>query len=135
MARLHPRTIPFSIDWLPDGRLLLVDGPQRLLLRQEPDGTLRTAADLTGFGAAPFNELVVDAAGNAYVNGGPGSVVRVGSDGLAEPCSSRRRMARNGGGDDRRARPERTPARRRRPARASRRSPLTAAPISAAGPA
>jgi sugar lactone lactonase YvrE len=81
MARLAPQTLPFSIDWLPDGRLLVIDGPQRLLLRQEPDGTLQTVADLTGFGSAPFNELLVDVAGNAYVNGGPGLVVRVGPDG------------------------------------------------------
>ncbi len=81
VTRLAPQTLPFSIDWLPDGRLLIIDGPRRLLLRQEPDGSLGTVADLTGFGSAPFNELVVDGAGNAYVNGGPGTVVRVGPDG------------------------------------------------------
>jgi sugar lactone lactonase YvrE len=32
-------------------------------------------ADLTGLSSGPFNELVVDATGNAYVNGGQGSVV------------------------------------------------------------
>jgi sugar lactone lactonase YvrE len=82
VARLEPPTLPFSIDWLPDGRLLIVDGPRRLLLRQEPNGDLVTVADLTGFGPAPFNELVVDAAGNAYVNGGPGIVVCVAADGM-----------------------------------------------------
>jgi sugar lactone lactonase YvrE len=81
VARLAVQTLPFSIDWLPDGRLLVIDGPRRLLLRQEPDGTLRTVADLTDFGPAPFNELVVDGAGNAYVNGGPGTVVCVRPDG------------------------------------------------------
>lgn len=81
MARLEPQTLPFSIDWLPDGRLLVIDGPRRLLLRQEPDGALDAVADLTGLGPAPFNELVVDAVGNAYVNGGPGSVVCVRPDG------------------------------------------------------
>ncbi len=80
-ARLAPRTIPFSIDWLPDGPLLIVDGPRGLLLRQAPDGALTTVADLTGFGPPPFNELVVDATGNAYVNGGPGLVVCVAPDG------------------------------------------------------
>ena len=34
MARLAPRTLPFSIDWMPDGRLLVVDGPRRMLLRR-----------------------------------------------------------------------------------------------------
>ena len=81
-ARVAPGTIPFSIDWLPDGRLLIVDGPRRALLRQEGDGTgLSVLADLTGFGAAPFNELVVDGNGNAYVNGGPGLVVRISAHG------------------------------------------------------
>src|ERR671937_696483 len=88
VARLAPRTLPFSIDWLPDGRLLVVDGPRRLLLRQERDGTLRTVADLSGFGPGPFNEIVVDFAGNAYVNGGPGSVVCVRPDGSARPVAN-----------------------------------------------
>jgi len=82
-ARLAAATIPFSIDWLPDGRMLIIDGPRRLLLAQSSDGNLDTLADLTDFGPAPFNELVVDAAGNAYVNGGPGAVVRVEPDGRA----------------------------------------------------
>jgi sugar lactone lactonase YvrE len=81
IARLAPETIPFSIDWLPDGRLLVIDGPRGLLQRQEPDGDLSTVADLTGFGSPPFNELVVDATGNAYVNGGPGMVLCVAPDG------------------------------------------------------
>lgn len=83
VACIAAQTIPFSIDWLPDGRMLVVDGPRRLLLAQGSDGKLDTLADLTSFGAAPFNELVVDAAGNAYVNGGRGAVVRVGPDGSA----------------------------------------------------
>ena len=33
-------TLPFSIDWLPDGRLLIVSGPEGLVLRREPDGSL-----------------------------------------------------------------------------------------------
>jgi sugar lactone lactonase YvrE len=81
MARLDPQTIPFSIDWDPDGQLLIIDGPRRLLLRQEPDGSHEVVADLTGFGSGPFNELVVDARGHAYVNGGSGAVVCVRPDG------------------------------------------------------
>jgi sugar lactone lactonase YvrE len=87
MARLAPQTIPLSIDWLPDGRMLIVDGPRGRLLRQEPDGTLDTAADLTVLGRPPFNELVADVAGNAYVNGGPGIV-------LVRPDGSMREVAR-----------------------------------------
>jgi sugar lactone lactonase YvrE len=64
-----PTTIPYSIDWLPDGRLLAVSGQESLLLRREPDGSLVTHADLGGLGR-PFNEIVVDGRGNAYVNGG-----------------------------------------------------------------
>src|SRR3954451_4713348 len=81
VAALAPGTLPLSIDWLPDGRLLVVDGPERTLLVRRPDGGLDVLADLTAFGDAPFNELVVDARGNAYVNGGPGAVVLVRPDG------------------------------------------------------
>jgi len=77
-ARLAPRTLPFSIDWLPDGRMLVVDGPQRLLLRQvAAHHPLEVVADLSALGPAPLNELVVDSAGNAYVNGASGVVVLV----------------------------------------------------------
>lgn len=83
VARIAPQTIPFSIDWLPDGRMLVIDGPRRLLLCQAADGSVDVLADLTRFGEPPFNELVVDAAGNAYVNGSTGVVVRVQPDGSA----------------------------------------------------
>jgi sugar lactone lactonase YvrE len=55
---------PFSIDWLPDGRLLIVSSG---LERQEPDGSLVAHADLSGL-AGLWNEIVVDGRGNAYVN-------------------------------------------------------------------
>jgi sugar lactone lactonase YvrE len=83
VARVAPQALPFSIDWLPDGRLLIIDGPRGLLLRQEADGALSTVADLTALGTPPFNELVVAANGNAYVNGGPGLVVCVEPEGGA----------------------------------------------------
>ena len=63
-----PTTIPFSIDWLPDGRLLIVSGRERLLLRREPDGSLVRHADLSHL-AGGWNEIVVDGRGNIYVNG------------------------------------------------------------------
>jgi sugar lactone lactonase YvrE len=81
MVCMDPQTLPFSIDWDLDGRLLVIDGPRRLLLRQQPDGSHEEVADLTGFGSGPFNELVVDARGKAYVNGGPGTIVCVRPDG------------------------------------------------------
>jgi sugar lactone lactonase YvrE len=61
-------TIPFCIDWLPDGRLLVVSGGEGVLLRREPDGSLVPHADLSGLSAYAWNEIVVDGRGNAYVN-------------------------------------------------------------------
>jgi sugar lactone lactonase YvrE len=65
-----PTTLPYCIDWLPDGRLLVVSGQERLLLRLEPDGALVTHADLTHISNHGFNEIVVDGRGNIYINGG-----------------------------------------------------------------
>ena len=59
---------PFSIDWSPEGRLLIVSGPEGVLLRRESDGSLVTHADLSGLSDHPWNEIVVDGRGNAYVN-------------------------------------------------------------------
>jgi sugar lactone lactonase YvrE len=53
---------------LPDGRLLIVAGPEARLLRQEPDGSIVTHADLSKL-ARGWNEIVVDGRGNIYVNG------------------------------------------------------------------
>jgi len=59
-----PPRLGGSIDWLPDGRLL-VTGDE--LLRQEPDGTTVQHADLSDL--VPFwNEIVVDGRGNVYLN-------------------------------------------------------------------
>jgi sugar lactone lactonase YvrE len=81
ITRLAPKGLPFSIDWLADGRLLVVDGPRRRLLALDPDGALTPVADLSDLGDGAANELVVDGAGNAFVNGGEGAVVRVTPDG------------------------------------------------------
>ncbi len=43
-----PFSLPFSIDWLPDGRLLVVSGREGRLLRRERNGSLVTHADLGG---------------------------------------------------------------------------------------
>ena len=66
-----PIVSPHSIDWLPDGRLLIVPGSQKCgerLLRREPDGSLVPHADLSGLPSG-FNEITVDGRGNIYVNG------------------------------------------------------------------
>lgn len=65
-----PTDMPASIDWLPDGRLLMVSGREARLLRQEHDGSLVTHADLHNLSGI-CNELVVDGRGNIYVNGSP----------------------------------------------------------------
>ena len=50
----------YSIEWLPDGRMLVTGDKLR---RQEPDGSMVTHADQHG------NEIVVDGRGNTYLNG------------------------------------------------------------------
>jgi len=73
--------LPFCIDWLPDGRLLVVSGREGLLLRRESDGTLATHAVLREVGDGPWNEIVVDGRGNIFVNGGAGAIALVRADG------------------------------------------------------
>lgn len=62
MATRPPDSHPmgYSIDWLPDGRLLVTGDKLR---RQEPDGSMAVHAEQ---GA---NEIVVDGRGNIYLNG------------------------------------------------------------------
>jgi sugar lactone lactonase YvrE len=88
-----PFGLPFCIDWLPDGRLLIVSGQEGVLVRREPDGSLITHADLRSLSDKFWNEIVVDGRGNAYINGGPGIIalvtpdcsVRQVADGIAFP--------------------------------------------------
>src|SRR6267378_4184218 len=88
-----PFGLPFCIDWLHDGRLLIVSGRERLLLRREPDGSLAKHADLRAISDGVWNEVVVDGRGNTYVNGGPGIIAlvprdrsaRCAADGIAFP--------------------------------------------------
>jgi sugar lactone lactonase YvrE len=61
-------SFPMCIDFLPDGRLLVVDSAQRRLLRREPDGSLVPHAGLGKLSEKPWNDIVVDDHGNAYVN-------------------------------------------------------------------
>jgi sugar lactone lactonase YvrE len=88
---------PFCIDWLPDGRLLVVSAREGLLLRREPDGSLVTHADLSGLSNRPWNDIVVDGRGNAYVgNIGfdfPGGEFAPGTLALVTPDGSARQVA------------------------------------------
>jgi sugar lactone lactonase YvrE len=86
-------SFPFCIDFLPDGRLLIVSASDRLLLRREPDGPLVTHADLSTLSEHPWNDIVVDGRGNAYIGNigfdfpeaefAPGTLALVTPDGSA----------------------------------------------------
>jgi sugar lactone lactonase YvrE len=65
MAR-GPDGLGWSIDWLPDGRLLTT-GME--LTRHEPDGSTARHADLASVADHGWNEIVVDGRGNIYLNG------------------------------------------------------------------
>jgi sugar lactone lactonase YvrE len=90
-------SFPFCIDFLPDGRLLIVSARDRLLLRREPDGSLVTHADLSTLSEHPWNDIVVDGRGNAYVgNIGfdfPGGEFAPGILALVTPDGSARQVA------------------------------------------
>ncbi|MFL5806225.1 MAG: SMP-30/gluconolactonase/LRE family protein [Roseiflexaceae bacterium] len=93
MTRVNFPSFPMCIDFLPDGRLLVVAARDRLLLRMEPDGSLVTHADLTSLSDHGYNDIVVDGRGNVYINdvgfdfpGGafaPGTIILVALDGSA----------------------------------------------------
>ena len=84
-------SFPFCIDFLPDGRLLVLHSADQKLLRREPDGTFVTHADLHGISEHPWNEVVTDSRGNAFLNNigfdfaggepGPGFAVVVTAEG------------------------------------------------------
>src|SRR5262249_18957873 len=75
-----PFALPFCIDWLPDGRLLVVSGREGLLMRREHAGLVVMQADLRGLSSEGWNEIVVDGRGNVYINGG-GGIALVATDG------------------------------------------------------
>jgi sugar lactone lactonase YvrE len=83
----HP--MGYSIDWLPDGRLLVTGDKLR---RQEPDGSMVTHAE------QPANEIVVDGRGNIYLNGADfnfvaGEAPRPGYIKLITPDGEQRQVA------------------------------------------
>jgi sugar lactone lactonase YvrE len=90
-------SFPMCIDFLPDGRLLIVSASEGLLLRREPDGSVVTHSDLTGLADHPWNDIVVDGRGNVYVNNigfeFPGGEFAPGMVALVAPNGSARRVA------------------------------------------
>ena len=92
-------SFPMCFDWLPDGRLLIVSAREGLLLRREPDGSLATHADLTVVAekGLPWNEIVVDGQGNAYINNQgfdfPGGEFAPGTIAVLTPDGSVRQVA------------------------------------------
>jgi sugar lactone lactonase YvrE len=94
-AEVH--SFPMCIDFLPDGRLLIVSSADRRVLRRETDGSLVPYAELASVSDKPWNDIVVDGRGNAYVNNigfafpgeefAPGMVVLVKPDGSVTPVA------------------------------------------------
>ena len=97
IARVDFAAFPMCIDFAADGRLLVVAGRDGRLLRREPDGSLAGYADLTRLSTSPWNDIVVDRAGNAYVdNVGfefPGGEFAPGTLALVKPDATARQVA------------------------------------------
>lgn len=58
---------PSGLGWRPDGSLLVVSMLDRQLLEFSGAGQAREVADLSDFAGGPCNDMVVDAAGRAYI--------------------------------------------------------------------
>jgi sugar lactone lactonase YvrE len=88
-------SMPFCLDRTPDGRLLVVSG-SRLMVR-DPAGSLVEYADLGSVSQLPWNDIVVDGRGNAYVNNVgfefPGGEFRPGLVALVTPEGAVRQVA------------------------------------------
>ncbi len=90
-------SLPFSIDWLPDGRLLVVNARDKRLLVQQPDGSFATHTDLSSLSPYGFNEIVVDPRGNIFLNNVnfdfPGGEFRPGFIAVVTPDGKARQVA------------------------------------------
>ena len=97
IARVDFPAFPMCIEFAADGGLLVVAGRDGRLLRREPDGSLAGYADLTRLSTSPWNDIVVDRAGNAYVdNVGfefPGGEFAPGTLALVKPDATARQVA------------------------------------------
>jgi sugar lactone lactonase YvrE len=89
--------MPMGIDFLPDGRLLIVSVYEGKLLCREADGSLTTYANLAVVSSKPWGDMVVDGRGNTYIgNLGfdfPGGEFAPGTVGLVTADGSVRQVA------------------------------------------
>jgi sugar lactone lactonase YvrE len=58
---------PSGLGWLPDGSLLVVSMKNQQLLRRHAQGSVSVHADLSIYTDSSLNDMVVDAAGRAWV--------------------------------------------------------------------
>ncbi len=91
-------SFPSCIEFLPDGRLLMVSALAGLLLRREPNGTVVTHADLNAASKPAWNDIVVDGRGNIFVNSvgfdlSKGEPFAPGSAAVVTPDGAARRVA------------------------------------------
>lgn len=90
-------SLPFSFDWLPDGRMLLVHSADNDLKLRRPDGSFERFADLSNLSGRGCNEIVVHPDGLIYVNNVdfdfPGGEFRPGFIALVGPDGSARKVA------------------------------------------
>jgi sugar lactone lactonase YvrE len=82
--------MPFSFDWQPDGRQLVIAG--KTLWRRNKNGVREPWVDLSGYGDKGWNEIVCDGRGNAYLNNVnfdfPGGEFKPGHAALVRPDGS-----------------------------------------------
>lgn len=90
-------SLPFSIDWLADGRLLVVNARTNRLEARGPGGAFETFADLSTLSEYGCNEIVVHPSDNIYVNNinfdFPGGEFRPGFIAMIAPDGRTRRVA------------------------------------------
>ena len=97
IVRVDFPAFPMCIDFAADGGLLVVAGRDGRMWRRDPDGSLASYADLRGLSVNPWNDIVVDRAGNAYVNNigfeFPGGAFALGTVALVSPDGTARQVA------------------------------------------
>ena len=90
-------SLPFSFDWLPDGRMLLVHAADNELKLRRPDGEFSRFADLSELSSHGCNEITIHPRGHIYVNNinfeFPGGTFQPGFIALVAPDGKARKVA------------------------------------------